>query len=87
MHLILLGVVKKLLEAWFSSTFKLKPWYIGNSINILDKKLRNIKTQNVTGRIPRSFNDPKQWKASKYRNFLLFYSVPVLWKTLPDIYY
>ena len=28
MHLILLGVVKKLLEAWFSSTFKLKPWYI-----------------------------------------------------------
>ena len=26
MHSILLSVVKKLLEAWFSSTFKLKPW-------------------------------------------------------------
>ena len=26
MHSILLGVVKKLLDAWFSSTFKLKPW-------------------------------------------------------------
>ena len=60
MHSILLGVVKKFLEAWSSSTFKLKQWYIGNSINILDKKLRNIKTPNVTGRIPRSFNDLKQ---------------------------
>ena len=59
-HSILLGVVKKLLEAWFSSAFKLKPWYIGHSINILDKKLRNIKTLNVIGRIPRSFNDLKQ---------------------------
>ena len=26
MRSILLGVVKKLLDAWFSSTFKLKPW-------------------------------------------------------------
>ena len=43
MHLILFGVVKKLLEAWFSSKFKLKPWYIWNSVSILDKKLRNIK--------------------------------------------
>ena len=81
MHSILLGVVKKLLEAWFFSTLKLKPWYIGNSINILGKKLRNIKTPNVIGRIPGSFNDLKQWKASEYRNFPLFYSVPVSWKT------
>ena len=58
-----------------------------NSVNILDKKLRNIKTPNVIGGIPRSFIDPKQWKAPEYRNVLLFYSVPVLLKTLPDIYY
>ena len=53
----------------------------------MDKKLRHIKTPNVIGRIPRSLNDLKQWKVSEYRNFLLFYSVPVLWKTLLDIYY
>ena len=87
MHSILLGVVKKLLEAWFSIKFKLKPWYIGHSVNILDKKLRNIKTPNFIGRIPRSFNDLKRWKASEYKSFLFFYSAPVLWKTFPDIYY
>ena len=59
-HSKLLGIVKKLLEAWFSSPFKLKQWYIGNPINILDKKLRNIKTPSVIGRIPKSFNDLKQ---------------------------
>ena len=72
MHSVLLGIVKKLLEAWFSSKCKLKSWYTGHSVNILDKKLRNIKTPNVIDRIPGSFNDLKHWKASEYRNFPLF---------------
>ena len=37
MRSISLGVVKRFLKAWSFITFEMKPWRIGNSINILNE--------------------------------------------------
>lgn len=83
MNAVLLGVI----WFWFCKSNKTEPWYIGNQTNLLDQNLKNIRVPNIINILPRSFNDIGHWKASKPRNFLLFYSIPILWQTLPEVYF
>lgn len=87
MHAVLIGVQKMLLKLWFDKGNKAMPWYIGNHLALLDQKLRDIKVPNVITRLPRSLNDVGHWKASELRNFLLYYSIPILSGTLPELYF
>lgn len=75
MHSVLLGITKTFIcDIWFDSANSDKLWYIGNKIIEFDTKLRNIKPPCEISRIPRSITEKQFWKASEYKNFLLYYS-------------
>lgn len=78
MHSVLLGVVRQFLFLWFDSTSHSKPYYLGRKISDIDNTLLEIKPPSTIKRLPRSLTYRKYWKASEWRNFLLFYSPIVL---------
>lgn len=82
-HNVCLGVTRQLSTLWLDSTNKDSPWYIGKEINEIDRRLVKIKPPVEITRTPRSLTERKFWKASEWRAFLLFYSLPVLKGLLP----
>lgn len=85
MHSVLLGVVKLFLNAWFHNPAG--RWYIGTKKDIFNSKLTSIQPPCEVTRTPRSINDIKFWKASEFKNFLLYYSMPCLKNLLPTRFY
>lgn len=83
MHCVLLGVVRAMLNLWIDSSFHQHPWYIGTRIRDIDQRLLSIQPPNIITRAPRSITTRKYWKASEYRSWLLWYSIPVLQGILP----
>lgn len=81
MHLVCLGVVRCLLILWFYVNEG--EWYIGNHINEDDQFLINIKPLSIIGRLPRGISE---MKASEFRAFLLYFSLPTLSRFLPYAY-
>jgi hypothetical protein len=87
MHCVLLGVTKMLLHLWTDKANKDKVWYVGNYCEMMNERLRSISPPHLINRIPRDLNVISQWKASEYRAFLLFYSIPCLYGILPQEYF
>lgn len=88
MHCVLSGVTKMLLKLWFSSEYSSELWYCGSEVHTADLKLLQIKPPMTITRTPRSIKEHRAyWKASEYRAWLLFYSIPVMLGILPDDYF
>ena len=67
MHCILLGICRLLLRLWVQSSYHQELWYIGNKINIVDKRLCSIKPPDEIQRTPRSIElTMKFWKGALY---------------------
>lgn len=86
MHSILFGGVKTFLVAWFDSSNHQKDWYLGNKNKEFDEKLLAMCPPKEITRTPRSIKPLKQWKASEYKNFLLYYSFTCIRDLLPKVY-
>lgn len=86
MHQILLGIMRGLLKSWFDIKNHKQLWYCGRKKDEVDSRLLNIKPPSYIQRAPRGLATLPHWKASEYRNILLFYLVPCLKRILPDIY-
>ena len=79
MHCALLGVTKYLLGLWFNSEHNKENFYIGRSVLLVDKRLKEITPPSVISWKPRAISEHfKYYKASELRSFLLYYSLPVL---------
>ena len=52
-----------------------------------DSDLLAIRVPDTISRQPKSLDDYKRWKASEYQSWLLFYSLPILFKRLPDPFF
>lgn len=88
MHCVFLGVVKQLVGLWFNSKHSTQMWYCGNSVQKVDMRLLEIRPPSVITRVPRSIeHHVKFWKATKYRNWLYFYSLPCMKGILDDEYH
>ena len=88
MHCVLEGVVKRLMHLWFDSCNHEKPYYLGKHLRIIDQLLEKQRPPHEFSRRPRSISKHlNYWKASEYKNWLLFYSVPILKGHLPSLYY
>ena len=88
MHCVLLGVTKLLMSLWFGTTHNGKRYYIGRNIALVDKRLSEIKPPSFITRKPRKLSEHfKYFKASEYRSFLLYYSLPILHDILPINYW
>ena len=86
MHCVLLGVTKHMCSLWFDAAAT-EPWYIGHKRRVIDKILLAIKPPSNITRTPRSVFSMAQWKASEWRNWLLFYSPIILHDILPVVYF
>ncbi len=87
MHCVLEGVVKRLLNLWTNSSNHGTPFYLGRHLNIIDSSLIKQRPPHDFTRAPRSIQKHRShWKASEYRNWLLYYSLPLLVPHLPPLY-
>lgn len=86
MHSVLLGVVRQMISLWFDSSNHSKPFYLGRHVQHIDSLLLAMKPPSEVKRLPRSLTARKYWKASEFRNFLLFYSPICLNHFLPKVY-
>ena len=87
MHAVLEGVVRLLLRAWFDSENHREAFYLGRCGRQIDDLLLRQRPPHEFTRPPRSvLNHRNYWKASELRNWLLFYSLPILMMCLPPLY-
>ena len=87
MHCVLLGVMKLLMSLWFNTTHKHERYYIGRKVGLVDQRLSEINPPSIITRRPRGSEHFKFYKASEYRSFLLYYSLPILHDILPQVYW
>ncbi|XP_064474212.1 uncharacterized protein LOC135388539 isoform X2 [Ornithodoros turicata] len=84
MHTVCLGVVKATTVMWLTNASQ--PYYLKPKLGEVNQRILNIKTVAEISRLPRKVTDYNIWKASEWRAWLLFYSVPVLTDLLPKKY-
>ena len=83
MHCVCLGVMRKLLRAWVCSSFKcLKP----SNVNRISERLNSLKNEVPKDfcRKPRDLKELDRWKATEFRQFLLYTGPVVLQNILPS---
>lgn len=84
MHNVCLGVTQKLLNCWISENFRVRQSC--RTVNVLSEKLVELRsfTPVEINRKPRSLNHLARFKATEFRNFLLYF-VPVILADVVDI--
>ena len=87
MHCVLEGVVKWLLNNWVKSENHRQPFYLGRNLKEIDALLLQQRPPHSFMRPPRSLSKHLHyWKASEFRTWLLYYSLPLLTDFLPPLY-
>ncbi|XP_060599450.1 uncharacterized protein LOC132753052, partial [Ruditapes philippinarum] len=87
MHGVCLGVMKTMLTLWFDKSNKDEYFSVFKSKNTVNNILQNIKPTIYVTRMPRSLDNLCHWKSSEFRNFLLYWGVPVLRHILNSDYF
>lgn len=87
MHRVCLGVVKNVMQLQLSDGNKGKDFFVGASKARMSHQLLSIRPPDIVGRLPRSLDDLKDWKATELKNWLLHCSVAVLRETLNPLYF
>lgn len=85
MHCVLEGVTKQLTELWLTCTGT--RFYIGRFLSDLEDRLCGIRPPITFSRSVRPLKERAFWKATEWRYWLLFYSVPCLHGFLPRIFH
>jgi hypothetical protein len=87
MHLVCLGIVKKLLLLWLEGPLTVR--FPGSVVVAISQHLCLLQSYfpDEFHRRPRSLSDLKHWKASEFRAFLLYSGVLVLKGKLPQPLY
>ena len=87
MHGVMLGATKTLMYLWFSATNHKKPFFIGNKLKRLSKRMKSRCPPDYIERLPRDLEQHfNHLKAAEYEAFLLYYGIPCLQGYLPDPY-
>lgn len=86
MHCIDLGVVKKIFDIWLNSSNRNEPYYIGNFLSELDKRLRELKLPRTVSRVLRPLSQRDYYKAYEWKYLLQFAAFPILDGILEERY-
>ncbi|XP_062716890.1 uncharacterized protein LOC134292137 [Aedes albopictus] len=86
MHAVLLGVMKQVWTMWTESEFHKQPFYIGNSLQEVEKRLLSFRPPSSFARYPRQLKEFKKYKANEWEAILLHYIYPALKGILPQVY-
>ncbi|XP_046401540.1 uncharacterized protein LOC124167605 [Ischnura elegans] len=83
MHSVLLGVTRQFVCLWFDSSYHNEEWYLGGKMKQIEKILLGICPPSHISWVPRTIVSRAMWKASEFRNWLLYYSVICVKDFLP----
>lgn len=86
MHAILLGVMKQMWTMWTESEYHKQPFYIGNKIDEVEKRMLSFRPPSSFSRYPRKLKEYKKYKANEWESLLLHYIYPALIGILPQAY-
>ncbi|KAJ7999901.1 hypothetical protein DPEC_G00199220 [Dallia pectoralis] len=87
MHSVLLGVMRLLMVLWFSPEFSRQPFSMAKNAKEIDRRFQDISPPSST-RYPRSVASHRMFfKASEYRDILIFYGPVVFRGILATLYY
>lgn len=75
LHDIFEGVTKMFTDAFLDTKNHTKEWYLGKKIKEMNELLLSMKPPSEVTRCPRPINQRSSWKASEWKNFLLYYSL------------
>ena len=78
MHGVCAGIMKLMLGIWFGKDKKGSGSSYFEHKNKVSEYLLKIKPVVFITRVPRSLDDIAFWKSSEYRNFLLYWGLPIL---------
>lgn len=87
MHLVCLGVMKRLILFWMKGNYLVR--FTDEQKSEVDKDIEKFRKSSLLefARKPRSLKEVDRWKASEFRQFLLYYGPAVLKHTLnPTLY-
>uniref|UniRef100_A0A453YZC7 Transposase domain-containing protein n=1 Tax=Anopheles gambiae TaxID=7165 RepID=A0A453YZC7_ANOGA len=87
LHLIDLGITKRMLMAWKFGMFGVRKKLTPTQINFITAKLLNIKLPAEIHRKFRPLFDIKHWKGSEFASFLFYGSFVVLKDSIPEEQY
>ncbi|KAB0804911.1 hypothetical protein PPYR_01881 [Photinus pyralis] len=88
MHLICLGVMKQLLLFWIKGNIAIRMTKEDYNSSIVElEKFRKFIHQRDFSRMPRSLQEIDRWKASEFRQFLLYTGPIILKNKLKDDQY
>lgn len=87
MHSVLLGVMRLLMVLWFSPEFSRQPFSMAKNAKEIDRRFQDISPPSST-RYPRLVTSHRMFfKASEYRDILIFYGPVVFRGILATLYY
>ncbi|KAH9383595.1 hypothetical protein HPB48_025227 [Haemaphysalis longicornis] len=77
MHCVLLGVCRQVTDAWFNSKNSDLPFYAGKrpQRDKVNERLLCIQPPHCITRFPRRVEDRIHWKASEWKQWLLYYAI------------
>jgi len=90
MHLVCLGVMKTLLMFWLGKKGNSRLKFINDSnVKLISKNMKNFRKyiSEEFCRLPRSLEDVEHWKATEFRQFLLYTGPIALREKLPKMQY
>ena len=74
------------MKRWFNPKYHGEPYSLRAHAYDIDKWVSAIKPPNEINRLPRSVDQMSFYKASEYRSWLLYYSLPLFFQLLPPDY-
>lgn len=86
MHL-LSGIVKKLMTLHFDSKYNGHPFSVRPLLPVIDKLLLSLRPPKFVHRMIRSLEEMAFWKASEFKTWFFYYSVPILKQFLRKEYF
>lgn len=89
MHLICLGIVRKLIQLWLSGPINKRVRLSAHQVTVISDRLLALRNwiPKDFNRKPRPLKFLKYWKATELRSFLLYYGPVVLRETLSSELY
>ena len=87
LHSVAEGVTKLVVGSKFDSKNHAENWYLGKKVDDVDNRLLNMKPPSELTRCPRSTKERALYKASEWKNFLIYYSLVCYKDLLPKNYY
>lgn len=78
---------KKTIELGIHVNFEKEPFSFHSKLNIINERISKVKPPNFIKRRLRTFKDIHHYKTSEYKNWFLYYSLPILCDLLEEKYF